>query len=439
MYKEIYLKKTSKEIVEKSHEFYKEIKNSNKFQIKEDSENIKSFISNKKINGFYYEVKFKLANSGLKHFIASVKKEKNIENFKDYFSNAVIVFPLINVQEMKEKVQNDPLKKYEELNDGTDMISSLIEVLSERSFSINDIKSFREFINLFEIKSISSEMLDHCLEDINIYELESNIYLKTIFNAYDLMPKSKSFNDNDYHYNKYEFNNKDILVFSNSASCVSYFIIFEKDKNNEDYKVYLDVIDNIDNNFKFKSIIIGKYPEIIKHYVENKDPDLEFKNGRFTSINNPNIIKHLDDHYDMLFKMYQKKIKKEYNEEDLEEVLKYMKLSNLNELYTYGLWSKESKWIKNEKGEFYIDFEDLVGLIKYNENGLSLIEDQTSYVSVVVDNSPMLKIPKGKIKKDYLNLINESYKFIKNNKEKMKVCDVTDKQIEKVGKILNDI
>lgn len=31
MYKEIYLKKTSKEIVENSHEFYKEIKNSNKF------------------------------------------------------------------------------------------------------------------------------------------------------------------------------------------------------------------------------------------------------------------------------------------------------------------------------------------------------------------------------------------------------------------------
>lgn len=141
----------------------------------------------------------------------------------------------------------------------------------------------------------------------------------------------------------------------------------------------------------------------------------------------------------MLFKMYQKKIKKEYDEENLEDVLKYMKLSNLNGLYTYGLWSTELKWIKNKEGEFYIDFGDLVGLLKNNENGLSLIEGDAGYVSLVRDNSPMIKIPKGKIKKDYLNLIKESYKFVKENKEKMKVCDITDKQIEKVEKILKDI
>jgi len=34
MYKEIYLKKTSKEIIERSNDFYKEIKNSNKFKRK---------------------------------------------------------------------------------------------------------------------------------------------------------------------------------------------------------------------------------------------------------------------------------------------------------------------------------------------------------------------------------------------------------------------
>jgi len=437
MYKEIYLKKTSKEIIERSNDFYKEIKNSNKFKIKEDSEDLKSFISNKKFNGFYYEIKFKLTESGLKHFITSIKKGKNLKSFEDYFTESIISFPLIDVEKMKKKFENKYLNK-DEFSD-EDMVSSFVEVLSEISFSLNDIRGFKDFLNVFQLNSIKSEFLDYCLDDINVYEIESSVYLKTIFNAYKVMPKYKSFNDNDYHYCKYEFNNKEILVFSNSASCLSYFIIFEKEIKNESYKVYLDIVDNIENKFKFDSIIIGKYPEIIKYYVENKEPDLEFKNGKFISINNPNVIKHLDDHYDMLFKMYQKKIKKEYDEENLEDVLKYMKLSNLNGLYTYGLWSTESKWIKNKEGEFYIDFGDLVGLLKNNENGLSLIDGDAGYVSLVRDNSPMIKIPKGKIKKDYLNLIKESYKFVKENKEKMKVCDITDKQIEKVEKILKDI
>lgn len=249
--------------------------------------------------------------------------------------------------------------------------------------------------------------------------------------------KSLSLGDDDYHYNKLTIPNKEIISYSNSASDLSDVYIFEKDLITNNIKVFYDTYEGVENKgFKCESIVIGKYPKVIKHYIENESPIFEIENNIVIK-NSSNRFK--DDLYwitKALSEYLNIDIPLPFDSSSFEEFLNHVVITDMNVIYSCVLWGYETKWVKGEKG-FYLKFDrDMF----YSEGNYMRPEPTgKGYISLFDrKKSSIMKAPKD-IAPDWIDFVKKGYEYVINNYAEFRVCEAKEKDFVAVEKHLKSI
>lgn len=279
-----------------------------------------------------------------------------------------------------------------------------------------------------QISEIQNEDGEDILADLNfLFSVYKNRKFK----------KSLSLGDDDYHYNKLTIPNKEIISYSNSASDLSDVYIFERDLITNHIKVFYDTYKGVENKgFNCESIVIGKYPKVIKHYIENESPIFEIENNIIIK-NSSNRLK--DDIYwitKALSEYLNIDIPLPFDSSSFEEFLNHVVITDMNVIYSCVLWGYETKWVKGEKG-YYLNFDrDMF----YNEGNYMRPEPTgKGYISLFDrKKSSIMNVPKD-IAPDWIDFVKKGYEYVINNHAEFRVCEAKEKDFVAVEKHLKSI
>lgn len=273
-------------------------------------------------------------------------------------------------------------------------------------------------------------------EDMATYSFGFKADIDVIFEASTRFKKKLSICSDEFH--KHTFGTKEIVSHTSTSACMTSFILYERDTETGVIKVYQDLENNVDEEkFPHDLIIIGKYPEIVKHYVENTEPCVILENGLFVKNDSPYVAHISSFNAHSLSEHYKIEKDKPYDVTSLASIMEYMTYDNINLLYTYGLWSSDCKWKKNAAGKYYIAFdEDMLSTYKRNT---PMVHGSTDYgyISIYSYKSPMYKLPEtGEIEPEWLDLVVKAYTFVSKYHKKLPVCEVKEKDIQQVAEKL---
>lgn len=404
---EIKVNDFGKNIVSKLFNFFDEVREKDIF------EKLNSIYRSKfQYDGFWYEIKINESE------IAVLFSKTNNEHSIDILS--VPMLPSAHSSNMSSKD-----------------LDRLINAIANRVvvFDVSMLKKMKQDLNvniLNESYSILEKELEKyyssMVDDINVIFESSENFKKTIV-----------LNDGDDHYHKYEINGKQVVVFSNTSCIEEYFTIYEKDSKTDTIRIVNGTVAEIykNKNYKIRTIVIGKYPNIIEDYLKNKHPICVIEKNEVKYINKINEILELNYHAKDLSSKYKLKRKLPYNRENMKEMLNYLTFDNMYTLLTHGLWSINGKWEKNNKEEYFFVFESEIETFKDHDK-MVYEEDGLKYVSITRKDAAMLSLPAGNLKEEWKDLIVESYFYIKDNKKSLPLCEISDQEFSKVEKYLKN-
>lgn len=233
-------------------------------------------------------------------------------------------------------------------------------------------------------------------------------------------------------FNKHKFGSKEVISHTNTSACVTKFTLYERDTKTGFIRVFEELQENVDENkFPHDTIVIGEHPEIVKHYIENTEPCVVIENGKFIKNENPYVIMTTYYNANGLAAEFSIEKKTPYDVTSLASVMDYMVTDNINLLYTYGLWSSDVKWKKNEQGRYYIAFTDDMLDRQKRDTGMVHGSKEYGYISVYSSKSAMYKLPvNGEIEPEWLDLVVKSFTFVSKYHKKLPVCDAKEKDIQ---------
>lgn len=235
-------------------------------------------------------------------------------------------------------------------------------------------------------------------------------------------------------FNKHVFGDKEVISYTSTSAGVTTFILYERDMVTGHIRIFEDLEDNVDEEqFPHDTIIIGRYPKIVQHYIENTAPCVVIENDVILKNENPHVVLTSSVIAYTLADEYSIKKRVPYDVTSLASVMDYMVIDNINLLYTYGLWSSDAKWKKNEHGRYYLELtEDMLATRK---RGTAMVHGSKSYgyITEYRFRSPMNKIPEtGEIEPEWLDLVVKSFTFVSKYRKKLDVCEVTEKDLKAV-------
>ncbi len=317
----------------------------------------------------------------------------------------------------------------------------------------SDLDKLIDALATIKVNVFNVSMLEKMAQDLNLNTLNNSysilkkelekyyssmVYdIKAIFDVYEIYKNNDIVNYGNYH--KYKINGKQVIVFSNTSCVEEYFTIYEKDKKTNTIRIITDTVDSINKNKKYniRTVVIGKYRNIIEDYLKNHEPICVIEKDKVKYINTLTEIIDLNHHAKYLSAKYNIQRILPYNQENMVEMLNYLTFNNMYTLLTHGLWSINGEWKKNEDGEYFFVFKSEIDNIKYHDE-MVYDESGLKYVSITAKNSAMLSLPNGKIKDEWLNLIVESYFYIKENKEKLPLCNISDEEFNSLKMYLKE-
>lgn len=268
-------------------------------------------------------------------------------------------------------------------------------------------------------------------DDMKVYDFGFKRDIDIIFSSADLYKKKLNLHDDWFH--QYTFGNKKVISHTNTSACLTTFILYELNTDTGTIRVFEELEENVDEKkFPHSTIIIGKYPKIVEHYIENSEPCVIIENGNIIKNDNPHLIISTSFNAHALANNFSIEKAKPYDISRLSSVMEYMSYENINLLYSYGLWSSAVKWKLNEQGEYYIAFSD--EMISEHKRSEAIIHDSNDYgyISTYSSKSAMFKLPNGKVAKEWLDLVVKSHSFVSKYIKKMAVCEVTKKDLDTV-------
>lgn len=268
-------------------------------------------------------------------------------------------------------------------------------------------------------------------EDMQKYDFGLKADLNSIFEASKHYDSFIELGSDFFH--KHQIGTKEVISHTNTDAGITAFILYERDTETGDIRIIEELEENVDEKFERETIVIGEYPEIVKHYVETAEPSVIIKNGNISKNDNPHII--LITHFNAygLEKEYNIKRPLPYDISNLNSVMDYLVFDNINWLYTLGMWSSKARWTKNDKNEYYPAFTD--DLLAGYKRGTPIVYDSKDlgHISTYDETSAMHNLPvDGRIAPEWLELVKKSLNFLTVNREKLPVCDVNEEQIHAV-------
>ena len=273
-------------------------------------------------------------------------------------------------------------------------------------------------------------------EDMEIYSFGFKSDIDVIFEASTHYDDELDMGSDCFH--KHKLDSKEIVSYTSTSACVTKFILYERNIETGTVRVFEELEENVDNErFPHDTIIIGEYPEIVKHYIETTEPCVVIENGIFIKNESPHVILISSFIGESLSQEFSIEKGKPYDVTSLASVMEYMTYDNINLLYTYGMWSSDCKWKKNAAGNYYIAFdEDILSTYKRNTEIVHGSKEY-GYISIYSYKSPMYKIPEtGEIEPEWLDLVVKSYTFVSKYHKKLPVCEAKEKDIQQVAEKL---
>lgn len=312
------------------------------------------------------------------------------------------------------------------------------KMIEDGSFTL--MASYQFFIsNISILKKIMSDLglnqfddkYQFFEEDMQKYDFGLKADLNSIFEASKHYDSFIELGSDFFH--KHQIGTKEVISHTNTDAGITAFILYERDTETGDIRIIEELEENVDEKFERETIVIGEYPEIVKHYVETAEPSVIIKNGNISKNDNPHII--LITHFNAygLEKEYNIKRPLPYDISNLNSVMDYLVFDNINWLYTLGMWSSKARWTKNDKNEYYPAFTD--DLLAGYKRGTPIVYDSKDlgHISTYDETSAMHNLPvDGRIAPEWLELVKKSLNFLTVNREKLPVCDVNEEQIHAV-------
>jgi hypothetical protein len=267
-------------------------------------------------------------------------------------------------------------------------------------------------------------------EDMSAYDFGFKSDVNLIFEA--ATHYKDKLDDRSDCFHKHQFGTKEVISYTSTSACVTTFILYERDTETGVIRIFDELEENVDDvKFPHDTIVIGEYPEIVKHYIENTEPCAVIENGVVVKNENPYTILRTYYNADGLAAEFEIEKKKPYDVTSLSSVMDYMVTDNINLLYTYGLWSSNSKWKKNEQGRYYIAFTDDMLETQKRETGMVHGSSDYGYISIYSSKSAMYKLPvNGEIEPEWLDLVVKSFTFVSKYHKKLPVCEAKEKDIQ---------
>lgn len=401
--REVDIKGFGKNIIQTLFSFFDEAGAKNIF------EKVKAhYRSRESYDGYWYEMKIDKRN------YITFSKTNNIDTIK------FLVSPMLS-PEYSEKLTPKDLKDF-------------LNVMSSQ-VHIYNVSMLKKMTQDFKIDTFNEayRILDNELQK---YYPNMIADIAIVFAASGKFKKTVLLNDGDNHYHKYKINEKQVVVFSNTSSVEEYFTIYEKDLKTNTVRIITDKVDTVTKKHNIRTIVIGKYKKIIEEYLESHPPICVIENNQIKYLDDINEIFDLNSHSKELGHKYKLQKELPYNPENMKEMFQYLDFDNMYTLLTHGMWSTKGRWQHNEKDEYYFVFESEIEYFKSHEKMVYEEETALKYVSITIKEAAMLSLPEGKLKTEWENLIVESYLYIKNNKEKLPVCAITDSEFMKVERYL---
>jgi len=402
--------------------------NPEKFKVYEKEDNKLELVSVNKVNGLLYFIEFKIIQN-TPYINISLIDEKYLVKETRYESEPKEILSSILMNERMlehfkdvEKQSNGKYTKEDRIND---------------KFNIYQVEELFDFFKYIDYqKGLENSYLLY--QDIDKYGQSVLDIFNFLFSVYE----NKKFKnklvlgDADYHYYKLDLPNKQIITYSNSASCLSDFYTFEKDLTTGRIRVFYDLVDNVQKKgFKFQYITIGKYPKIVQHYIENEVPVLIIENNIVTKNIQPNIIEHMFYINEGLSVYLDVDIPVNFDRTSYQEVLKYITIEDFNVLYSAILWSDDSKWKKGPNG-YYVHFnhdmfhkEPKIKPMDFHDKG---------YISIFRKDSIIMTVPKD-IAPDWVDFVKNGYEYVIKNSQNLLVCGLDEHEFKKVKNHLESV
>lgn len=371
-----------------------------------------TLITSQTYDGFQYV--FKLDELFSVYRIAKEKVAENMDCQREHIMTALLTSP----------------KEWERMKkDGS------FSMMAAYQFHISSISLLKKMMIDLELNQFDDKY-HYFEEDMALYNFGFKSDIDVIFDASTDYANEFEMGSDCFH--KHQIGSKEIVSYTSTSACVTKFILYERDVETGTIRVFEDLEENVDNDkFPHDTIVIGEYPEIVKHYIENAEPCVVIKNGVFIKNENPYVILTSSFIGESLAQKFSIEKTKPYDVTSLASVMEYMTYDNINLLYTYGMWSSDCKWKKNAAGKYYIAFnEDLLSTYK-RETEMVHGSNEYGYISVYSYKSPMYKLPEtGEIEPEWLDLVVKSYTFVSKYHKKLPVCEAKEKDIQHVAEKL---
>ena len=384
------------------------------------------FISKKDYNGFFYliDISDKAGHINIERTDSRYLDEKN--------GHWVEPSPLMSTQLLTDKEASILLSKLKAAG-FEDEESTYPSVLI-----IHDTAGLKQFFNDMECADIVDNF--YLLEnDISVYDSVIMNDLNFLFSVFKHteFKKKMALGDDSHHYNKYIIDKKEVVTFTNTSAGVDSFFIFEKNPITGSIKCWFEYLCDVNSVFKFNTIVVGRYKNIIEYYLNNKEPCFEYIDGKVVKNTKTHVIHYLYFINDFLATKLNVDVPYIFDNSDFNEVISRIQLPNLNWLYSALLWNGRDVW-KTGKNGAYLQISKDSFEIKPNKQSLTLSDKDYGYISIFDKKSNILNVPSD-IADDWKSFVIDGYWYVINNRDKMKVCQISDKDIENVTNHLKNI
>jgi len=305
------------------------------------------------------------------------------------------------------------------------------KLMSSYGFHISSIKHLKQMMVDLNLNHFDDKY--HYFEqDMALYDFGFKSDVNVVFEAATHFKRKLTLGSD--HFNKYVFENKEVVAYTSDSACVTTFILYERDLETGNIRIFEELEENVDDKkFPHDTIIIGRYPKIVQHYIENTEPCAVIENSVVIKNENPHVVLTSCFVASTLADEYSIQTQVPYDVTSLTSVMDYMFSDNINLVYTYGLWTSKAKWKKNEHGRYYIEFTDDMLSIKKRNSPMVHGGKNYGYITDYHFKSPMNTIPEqGDIEPEWLDLVVKSFTFVSKYRKKLDVCEVTDNDLQQI-------
>lgn len=228
-------------------------------KVKNKEENTVTFKSSKKYDGYRYEF--------------NILQEFSINKITTRKKSELLMSGLYTSKASWQKM----------IDDGS------FELMSSYQFYVSNLCTLKKAMSDLEI-DIFDDKYHLFQEDMEKYEDILKQDLNTIFDISEKYDTDNEFILGSDIFHKHKIGTKDIISHTNVDACVTAFILYEQDSETGEIRVIEELEQNVDRKFKRKTTVIGKYPEIVEHYIRTSVPSVIIRDNAIVKNNNPHVV-----------------------------------------------------------------------------------------------------------------------------------------------------